>query len=92
MTMTESQWYHELEVAFAGRGEDDFMTTEELADMLGVSNRTVRERLRPFKREGRLVSKKRRFVGIHDNPVWVPSYKILPKEGTQDAQEEPAGG
>lgn len=53
-SMTEAQLLEELQQALVLTDAEEASTVREIADRLGVSPKTVRERLRALKRAGRL--------------------------------------
>jgi len=74
--MTFEEALEQLREAY--KEPDDAYTTEELADSLGVCNRTVQNRLKLLKKNGRLevVKVKRESLGGYDTTV--RAYRILP--------------
>ena len=71
--ITVEEWRVALEAAM-GHSDDAGMTTQELADAMGVSTRVALERLRKLAKAGTLRHGKRQTVGVSGRPAWTPVY------------------
>ena len=77
MTITTEEWMKALQEAMTPRpGGSLGKTTRELSEIAGINEDTLKNMLRRFMAEGRLVSKKEKRQGIDGAWRLVPTYSI----------------
>ena len=64
MSMTEEEIIKEILAVVTHEGDRDSFTTTELSDAIGLSNPTVRKKLRVLWNAGRLEATQKRITGI----------------------------
>ncbi len=88
MSMTEEEIIKEILAVVTHEGDRDSFTTTELSDAIGLSNPTVRKKLRVLWNAGRLETTQKRIAGIDGRSYMRAEYRLLPAKETQDEVTE----
>ena len=84
MSMTEEDIIKEILAIRTHEGDQDSFTTTELSDAIGLSNHTLRKKLRVLWNAGRLEATQKRIAGIDSRSYMRAAYRLLPPKETQD--------
>ena len=76
--ITASQWLIAIEQAQDRRTDDSGMTTCEIAELLGVSEKKCRKIIREQMDKGLVTRVNRLIENIAGHPQYVITYKIIP--------------
>ena len=78
MALTATQIVDELTAAQESIGED-LITTEQMADVLGLGLAATRRRMKILHRAGRLVPGKKTITNMAGQRHVVPAYRLVPE-------------
>jgi predicted ArsR family transcriptional regulator len=76
LNLTESQLLEALREAMGAQPDQSSVTTTELMERFGLSEGTVRRRLKPLIRSGKLVATRKVVTDMAGRPQPVPAYKL----------------
>ena len=76
-TITEAELLEEIRAALGDPGPDDAYTTQEIGRMLGLSQSTARERIRPLVESGRMVPVRVIRRCLDGRMQSVPAYRLV---------------
>lgn len=81
VVIREDEWLKELEELFleVGTGPDDYYSMVELKTKTGHCENWIRTRLQKAMADGRLLSCKKRSIGINGVATWTWAYKVKPE-------------
>jgi predicted transcriptional regulator len=68
-------WLKELQTLTANSSNDDGFSAQEIADKLGMTVQTVRIKLRPLAKQGKIKVGRRADTRIDGRPCEVPVYR-----------------
>jgi hypothetical protein len=87
-TITRDEWLSEFERIMRQQPKGDpGLSTEELAEMLGVGQHRVNKLLRVAFRQGRLRAGKKPGQALDGRRVMVPCYQMVPKPDAKAAKK-----